>query len=263
MARAFRRGAGRPGRLRADRRRHLPRRDGRADRGRMRDVIRARAGDVTRFVATSDYYADRMAEYLDVPREQIDVVYPGIAADYLRHAPPAVRQVGSAADGRLPGPDLPREGARPADRRDALLLRQAARHGGRAAQGRRLRRQAGREVVRRAAEAACRARPGRARELARRGRRDGKLALLDSDRRVQRPDRTTPRPRASTSSESLARGVPVVQPAHGSFPELMQRTGGGVLVAAGRRGGAGGGAGRTARRPEPPPQSGAGGPARR
>src|SRR5581483_4977767 len=30
--------------------------------------------------------------------------------------------------------------------------------------------------------------------------------------------------------EALARGVPVVQPAHGSFPELIQMTGGGVLV---------------------------------
>ncbi len=29
--------------------------------------------------------------------------------------------------------------------------------------------------------------------------------------------------------ESLARGVPVVQPAHGSFPELVSRTGGGLL----------------------------------
>jgi glycosyltransferase involved in cell wall biosynthesis len=31
-------------------------------------------------------------------------------------------------------------------------------------------------------------------------------------------------------TEALARGVPVVQPAHGSFPELIAQTGGGVLV---------------------------------
>ena len=30
--------------------------------------------------------------------------------------------------------------------------------------------------------------------------------------------------------EAMARGVPVVQPAHGSFPELLGLTGGGVLV---------------------------------
>ena len=31
--------------------------------------------------------------------------------------------------------------------------------------------------------------------------------------------------------EALANGVPVVQPRHGSFPELIEATGGGVLVA--------------------------------
>ena len=34
--------------------------------------------------------------------------------------------------------------------------------------------------------------------------------------------------------EALANGVPVVQPSHGSFPELIEVTGGGILVAAGR-----------------------------
>ena len=30
--------------------------------------------------------------------------------------------------------------------------------------------------------------------------------------------------------EAMARGLPVVQPAHGSFPELLEQTGGGVIV---------------------------------
>jgi glycosyltransferase involved in cell wall biosynthesis len=30
--------------------------------------------------------------------------------------------------------------------------------------------------------------------------------------------------------EALANGVPVVQPRHGSFPELIEKTGGGLLV---------------------------------
>ena len=30
--------------------------------------------------------------------------------------------------------------------------------------------------------------------------------------------------------EALANGVPVIQPAHGSFPELIAATGGGLLV---------------------------------
>jgi len=31
----------------------------------------------------------------------------------------------------------------------------------------------------------------------------------------------------------MANGVPVVEPAHGSFPEMIEETGGGILVAPG------------------------------
>jgi glycosyltransferase involved in cell wall biosynthesis len=34
--------------------------------------------------------------------------------------------------------------------------------------------------------------------------------------------------------EAWANGVPVVQPAHGAFPELLEQTGGGVLVPPGQ-----------------------------
>ena len=53
------------------------------DRVAVRDAIRKRATDVTRFVATSKYYAGRMAEYLDVARERVDVVSSGISREYL------------------------------------------------------------------------------------------------------------------------------------------------------------------------------------
>jgi hypothetical protein len=99
------RGAGRSRRLRAHRRRHLPRRDGRARPGEIQGVIRERAKDVTRFVATCDYYAARMADYCDVSRDKIDVVYPGIPADYVRHRPASRRW--AAADDRVYGADLP------------------------------------------------------------------------------------------------------------------------------------------------------------
>jgi glycosyltransferase involved in cell wall biosynthesis len=56
-------------------------------RSRVLDLIRAEAGHVDRFVATSRYYADRMAGYLGIPPERIDVVYPGIHADDLAPAP--------------------------------------------------------------------------------------------------------------------------------------------------------------------------------
>ena len=37
-------------------------------------------------------------------------------------------------------------------------------------------------------------------------------------------------PKGLSVLEALANGVPVVQPAHGAFPELLERTGGGLLV---------------------------------
>ena len=44
---------------------------------------------------------------------------------------------------------------------------------------------------------------------------------------------TWPEPKGFYVLEALAAGVPVVQPAHGSFPELMEATGGGLLHAPG------------------------------
>ena len=58
-----------------------------ADRQRLRDLIRQRAPDVSRFAATSSYYADRMAGYLGIARERIDVVYTGVAREYLDPPP--------------------------------------------------------------------------------------------------------------------------------------------------------------------------------
>jgi glycosyltransferase involved in cell wall biosynthesis len=65
------------------------------DRNEIQALIRARVPDVSRFVATSAFYADQMATYLGVPREHIDVAYPGIPGDYLTAAP--ARTNGSAA----------------------------------------------------------------------------------------------------------------------------------------------------------------------
>jgi len=56
--------------------------------GEARRLMRAAVGSVDRFVATSGYYADRMAEYLTVARERIDVVAPGINAGDLVPGPP-------------------------------------------------------------------------------------------------------------------------------------------------------------------------------
>jgi glycosyltransferase involved in cell wall biosynthesis len=59
--------------------------------------------------------------------------------------------------------------------------------------------------------------------------RAGKLAFLESIDVMSVP--TTYRdPKGLSILEALASGVPVVQPAHGAFPEMIESTGGGVLV---------------------------------
>jgi glycosyltransferase involved in cell wall biosynthesis len=60
-----------------------------------RRIIHDRAADVARFVATSGYYADRMADYIGISRDHIDVVYPGIPTEVL-DAPRAPRSSGAA-----------------------------------------------------------------------------------------------------------------------------------------------------------------------
>jgi glycosyltransferase involved in cell wall biosynthesis len=60
--------------------------------------------------------------------------------------------------------------------------------------------------------------------------RPGKLELLRSLHVFSVPT-VYREPKGLPVLEAMACGVPVVQPAHGSFPEILERTGGGVLVA--------------------------------
>jgi glycosyltransferase involved in cell wall biosynthesis len=57
----------------------------------------------------------------------------------------------------------------------------------------------------------------------------GKLAFLDQIDLLCVPT-AYPEAKGIYALEALARGVPVVLPAHGSFPELVNLTGGGILV---------------------------------
>ena len=66
--------------------------------------------------------------------------------------------------------------------------------------------------------------------------RQGKLDFLGSIDLLSVPT-VYEEPKGLFVLESLAAGVPVVQPRHGAFPELLSRTGGGVLVDPGDTGG--------------------------
>ena len=83
-----------PRRLHAPRRGPVPRRPARALPQAVQGADRAAARAVDRFVATSDYYADFMAGYLGLPRQQDR---GGAARDPLRRAR---ARAGRAASGR-------------------------------------------------------------------------------------------------------------------------------------------------------------------
>jgi glycosyltransferase involved in cell wall biosynthesis len=195
-------------------------------RTQAQQAIRQRVGDVDRFVATSHYYARRMSEYLDIEPSRIAVVYPGVARQCLRESRPnragPSRTIGYFA--RI----CPEKGvhklieafgaARRLDGMADVELRVAGYLG--------------------AAHRAWfdglheRARgDGLAERFRYIGEVDlaGKLAFLDGIDLMCVPT-VYPEPKGMYVLESLARGTPVVLPAHGAFPELVEATGGGELV---------------------------------
>ena len=197
-------------------------------RSEARRLIRERAADADAFVATSRYYADEMAKYLDIPRERIDVVYPGIPAEDVRTEASTVNRQSSIGDPTIAylARICPEKGLDQLV--DAVLI---------------LRQRKGFENVRlRAAGYLGKAHQKWYGELAQRvsgssldgaytylGEVDkaGKLGLMDHANVFAVPTRYA-ESKGLYVLESLARGTPAVLPAHGAFPELIELTGGGV-----------------------------------
>ena len=221
---------GRAGPRHAAGRRHLPRSAARrSDRGRgHRADPPSTAATIDGFIATSGYYADFMAGYLGLPRDQIHVVYPGL--NLTGHGGRASRATGRPVHDRLLRPHLPGEGLPQPRRGVHLALRQTAR---RAACRLRVVRLARREQPRRTSTRRCaklRERRAGGRLRARRSPDHAdKVRFLQSLDVLSVPT-TYREPKGLYVLEALANGVPVVQPRHGSFPELIEATGGGLLV---------------------------------
>lgn len=195
-------------------------------RSQVHEAIRARAGDADGFVSTSRYYVGYMTDYLGVPAECMHHVPLGVRlADFARVAP--LPQGSPFVIGYL---------ARICPEKGLHLLVQAIKQlvdtvGAQAVKlrvagyiGKRDRaylegvmdqvREWGLEhVVELVGEV----------DLA------GKLQLLSSIHVLSVPT-TYLDPKGRFILESLACGVPVVQPDHGAFPEMLQATGGGLLV---------------------------------
>lgn len=196
-----------------------------ADREQLKSVIRARAADVTRFVASSDYYAGRMAEYLGIARDQIDVAYTGISGEYLKPtAAPASRPPTVGYLARI----CPEKGFHHAIAAMRKLIELPDMAGAKLKVAGYL---GGRDEkwARGLLDALAGTPMADAVTFLGEVSREEKLAMLDSIDVLTVPT-VYPESKGVYILEALARGVPVVQPDHGSFPELVRLTGGGLLV---------------------------------
>ena len=191
-------------------------------------TLRERSIDSDLFVATSSFYADAMSEALGIERDRIRVARLGISFDGLGGSrPESQRLVGPLTIGYL-GRICPEKGLHVlvdayrlvVERRgrDWARLRVAGFLGGR-----------DREYF-----AGLRKKVG---EWGLDNRvewlgevdRPQKIELLRSLDVFSLPT-IYREPKGLSVLEALACGVPVVQPDHGSFPEILERTGGGILV---------------------------------
>ncbi len=189
------------------------------------DLIRRAIDDVDGYIAVSEYYRDFMTQYLGIRRERIHVVPLGITLD--GHQPAPARTTPPYTIGYF-GRIAPEKGLH--------VLVEAYQ---------RLRTQAGTPPTRLLAAGYLldEHRPylasieqrvrdwGFASEFRYAGAPDraGKIALLQQMDVFSMPA-VYAEPKGFTLIEAMANGVPIVQPRHGAFTEIVERTGGGVLV---------------------------------
>ncbi len=189
------------------------------------DLVRRHCREIDGFIATSRYYADFMAGYLDIPRTRIHVVHPGL--NLAGHGGPRLPTSPPYTIGYF---------ARICSEKGFHVLAEAFR------------------ILRQSPGAPpCRLRvsgwlgEGQRAYFEEVRRRLTGWGLAEHFEHVESPDHvskvrflqsldvlsvpTTYRePKGLYVLEALANGVPVVQPRHGSFPELIEATGGGLLV---------------------------------
>jgi glycosyltransferase involved in cell wall biosynthesis len=188
------------------------------------ELIRENCAELDGFIATSSYYADFMARYLEIPRQKIHVVLPGLnlkGHGSKKGGPGASLVVGYFA--RI----CPEKGLH-------VLV-----------EGMKLLKQTPGAPPVRLKVAGWLGENNRAyfNDLAAKIRSWGwhddfehvecpdhvsKVAFLQSLNVLSVPT-TYREPKGLYVLEALANGVPVVQPNHGSFPELIEATGGGLL----------------------------------
>ena len=199
----------------------LPRRS----RDEALGLIRSSVAAVDRFLAVSEYYADFMSDYLALSRDRFDVLPIGINLEGYPDRPTAPAGSDTFTIGYF---------ARVAPEKGLHLLADAYREV-------RDRLGVSRARLEVAGYLAPEHRPylaeverkmaswGYAAEFAYRGSVDRahKIGFLQGLDVLSVPS-TYPDPKGMFVLEAMACGVPVVQPRHGAFPEILERTGGGI-----------------------------------
>ncbi|MEE8170130.1 MAG: glycosyltransferase family 4 protein [Phycisphaerae bacterium] len=197
------------------------------DRERVKQAVHRRSERVDAFIATSSFYADYIASYYDLPRARTHVVPIGIDLTGFAPAPPAREPPHRFTIGYLARICRQKGLHLLADAFAKLVRRDDAPQCRLRVAGYISRRDRGylAEIEQRLAAAGCAAQFEYVGEVD----RAAKLAFLQSLDLLSVPT-TFLEPKGLYVLEALAAGVPVVQPNHGSFPELIEATGGGVLV---------------------------------
>jgi glycosyltransferase involved in cell wall biosynthesis len=194
-------------------------------RAQALELIRRQVADVDVFISVSTAYATTMAEYFRISPSRIHVVPLGITLDAT--APPEPRTTPPYTVGYF-GRIAPEKGLHVlADAYRRLRARPGVPPTRLLAAGYLL--DEHREYlsgIRRDLDAA-----GLGGEFHYAGAPDraGKMALLRSMDVMSMPA-TYDEPKGLSLLEAMGQGVPVVQPARGAFPELIERTGGGLVV---------------------------------
>ncbi|GIW80179.1 MAG: glycosyl transferase family 1 [Gemmatales bacterium] len=200
-------------------------------RSQALDLIRAHCRHVDGFIATSRYYADFMSEYLSLPPSKIEVVYPGI--NLALHDLESSAGMAFAGDGEEATIGY---FARICPEKGFHLFAEAARILQRMPGVPRFRLRASGWLGKNDRpyyEKICRylheAQLGDRFEYVDSPDHVSKVRFLRGLYLLSVPT-TYREPKGLYVLEALANGVPVIQPGHGAFPELIEATGGGLLV---------------------------------
>ncbi len=194
-------------------------------RGEAHDLIRRHSGDVDAFIAVSDYYAEFMPRYLGIPRNKIHVVPLGINLQGYEIRKPRVGQPFTVGYFARIAPEKGLDGLAEAYK----LLREND------------------SVPEARIEVAGYLRPEHKSYLnaIERKLKDWGLAgefhyhgVLDRRQKIEflrnldvlSVPAKYKEPKGVFLLEAMACGVPVVQPRHGAFTEIVQKTSGGLLV---------------------------------